>query len=142
MKKINTGFMSEKFCYHGPTKFSGRQPLKNFTWSILEHILFCINSSHETTSHIILLFRIGGAPILTPANTTSLKVILVYLLLILNKYLSDGVFDMQFFPHNFRGTFICSKSIIKVPKKVWYMFEVNNKDSRTTLLTSLLCFHC
>ena len=40
-------------------------------------------------------------------------------------------------------TFNCSKSIIKIHyKKMWNMFKINNKDTTTTLMTSLWCLYC
>ena len=42
-------------------------------------------------------------------------------------------------------TFSCSKSTLKSnrnTKKVWNMFKVNNKDTRTMSLKSLCCLYC
>ena len=36
--------------------------------------------------------------------------------------------------------FICSKSTIETPEKVWCMFKINNKDTKTTSVISLWPF--
>ena len=39
-------------------------------------------------------------------------------------------------------TFTCSKSTMETLEKVWHMFRVNNKNIRTTSLTSFWCVYC
>ena len=43
---------------------------------------------------------------------------------------------------NIQQTFTCSKSTIKTLKKVWNMFKVNNKNTRTMSLTSFWWIYC
>ena len=64
-----------------------------------------------------------------------MDVVLLFLMIILRKTL---VYLKEFS----QLTFYCLKSTIETLEKAWDMFKANNKNTRTTSLTSFWCCYC